>query len=764
VLKKLSRLGIGILTWLSFLCTTLISGIFALVFYYGRDLPDHTSLASYEPILTNRFFLKDESIWRDYSKEKRFFTAYDAIPEQLIQAILVAEDKNFFNHPGIDLMGIVRALIQNTLLGRWQTRPMGASTITQQIAKNFLLGSERSLERKIKEAVLAVRLERTLSKERILELYLNQIYLGSGAHGVTSAAEIYFQKPLEKLTLDEMAFLAALPKAPGNYQPHKNPSVSKSRRDWVLDRLYEEGYITGQDLMTAKSKPIATMGKPPTKSFEGDYFAEAVRQDLIEKVGMDRYRQGGYFLHTTVVPQIQQLAHQCLQRGLEAYDRRYGYRGAILHFTIDDKMSKNKNFVDEAQELLSGYDIGTPPHMQIALVKEVTDGSAKLLLRGGQEGIIKFKDLSWARKQLPNRALGPEIQKCTDVLTPGDIIHAEPASEGYFKLAQIPEVTGAIIVMNKDTGEVHALSGGYDFAYNQFNNATQAKRQPGSSFKPFVYLAALEKGISKETQLLDAPLYIPLGFKTKDGKTAYTPRNFGNRYYGPTTLENALTFSRNVITVRLAMQIGMGPVAQVSQAYGLYEKLPRQFAMVLGAGETTLLKLTAAYAMLANGGKKITPTFFERIEDRRGKVVFQHEDHFKKDPHSGTITDLRPSLTNPQISDDIRNMLIQVVERGTGRKALLHIAQKHHISIGGKTGTSNDSKDTWFIGFGGDIVVGIFVGFSIPKSLGNSETGSTTAAPIAADFFDRYLTIFPVKHTSQPFPSAQIPSSLQHFS
>ncbi|MBX9977519.1 MAG: transglycosylase domain-containing protein, partial [Alphaproteobacteria bacterium] len=609
------------MTWISFILSSFLAGIFVILFYFGRGLPDHSSLENYDPILTNRIYLSEASlstdsdappsidkVWKDYSKERRFFIPIELVPDLVVQAFLVAEDKNFFIHPGLDLMGVFRACVKNTLTGKWKTRPMGASTITQQVAKNFLLTNERSFTRKVKEAIMAIRIERTFTKQRILELYLNQIYLGSGCYGVSAAAEYYFQKRLDELSVEEVAFLAGLPKAPEIYQTHKNPNLAKARRNWVLDRLYDEHYITGQALILAKETPIATTTKKKDDYFSGDFFLEATRQKLIEIVGQDNYTKGGYFLWTTVKPNVQRIAHTCLQKGLEAYDKRYGYRGPLL--TLDEAQ------MTDATAALKAHTIELPPHLILAVVTDSDKDKVSLVTQSGEKGIIPLNAITWARRQEKNRTLGPEIKACADVLHKGDVIVVRCIKDDTYSLEQIPEVTGGIVVMDSETGHVHALSGGYHFAMNQHNAAIQAKRQPGSSFKPFVYLAALERGYSKETKVLDAPLYIPLGFKTKDGKTTYSPKNFSKTYYGPTSLENGLAYSRNVMTVRLAMQIGMSPIARVVKRFGIHDKLPRQLAMALGAGETTLLRLTAAYAMIANGGRKITPTLLTRIDNR----------------------------------------------------------------------------------------------------------------------------------------------------
>lgn len=717
----LKRFFLGTLAFISFVISGFLAATFAILFYFGRGLPDQGQLKDYEPTLTNRFCLENGEVWRDYAMEKRLFSPIDLMPDILIQAFLVAEDRHFYVHPGLDLLGVFRAAVKNTVEGKWKSRPMGASTITQQVVKNFFAGTERSLERKAKEAIMALRLENALSKKRILELYLNQIYLGAGTYGVVAAAETYFQKKLEDLSIDEVAYLATLPKAPSTYQSKKNPAQTKARRDWILDGLYEAGHITGHELLMAKERPISIPFKPKTDNFEGDYFIEAVRLDLMKRVGKEAYDQGGYTLATTVQPDIQSMASRALCHGLELYDKRMGYRGPLEHIDIiNPSISKMQFFARDTAPPLPGH--------TLALVME--DHPDHLLVAANPTEMVTLNksDLSWCGEKIPVR---------------GDVILLKKNQESKtFELSQIPEVTGGIVVMNIHTGRVLALSGGYHFKLNQYNAAIQALRQPGSTFKAFIYLAALERGYKPETKVLDAPLHIPLGFKMANGQSTYSPKNFSNRFYGMQTLAFGLSRSINTMTVRLAMQIGIKPIEKIAVNFGIYDSLPRQWAMMLGAGETTLLKMTAAFAMIGNGGKKINPTLVDSIEDRYGHTLYSHNSGLHREVNLGTTIDMRESIARPESIEAMKDMLTLAVQEGTGRK-LKPLSEAYGVTISAKTGTSNDCKDAWFVGFSGDIAVGVFIGYPTPRSMGDTETGGKVAAPVGYHFFENYFKRYP---------------------
>ena len=594
--------------------TSLISGAFFVFFYYGRGLPSYEFLKDYQPPLASRLYANDCQLIKEYALQRRFFKPLDQIPQQLIQAFLAAEDKNFYYHFGLDFSGLFRAILTNTLKRSWQNRPLGASTITQQVAKNFLVGNEASFKRKLKEAVMSIRLELSFSKYRILELYLNQVYLGRGSYGVTAAAQAYFGKSLEELSLEECAFLAALPKAPAIYDRDAQTKKVQSRRDWVLDRLNQEGVITLQDCRSAQSLPV-TILKPGSLLFNADYFAEEVRRQLPGYLNQPDLLKAGLSIFTTLDPNLQTIAHQSLQQGLLTYD--------------------------------------------------VTQ--------------------------------------------------------------TIPEVSGGIVVMEAETGQVLALSGGFNFSQNQFNCATQAWRQAGSSFKPIVYLAALAQGYTPETLINDRPLKISLG----RGRGYYQPRNFTRKYYGLCPLRVGIEQSRNVMTIKLAQQIGMASVQEMATRLGVVRHLPNQLAMALGAGETTLLRLTTAYCMIVNGGKKVRPIFLHKIENHLGVTLYESE-QFPEE-----------RVLDAEGAETMTNMLRSAVQCGTGRR-LSYLAEQYHIDIGGKTGTTNDCYDAWFIGFikqpnGTTLVVGIFVGFLKPRSLGPHATGSQVALPIFENFVKGYL-------------------------
>lgn len=729
----LKRFLWGILAFSSFAISSLLAGVVAVLFYFGRGLPDESQLQHYEPPLTNRICFENGEVWRDYAIEQRFFSSLDLMPDLLVQAFLVAEDRQFFSHPGLDLLGVFRAAVKNTLEGRWKNHPTGASTITQQVVKNFFAGTERSFTRKFKEAIMALRLETSLSKKRILELYLNQIYLGARSYGVVAAAESYFQKKLDDLTVDEVAYLASLPKAPSNYQAQKNPSQAKARRDWILDGLYEAGHITGHELITAKGRPISIPLKGKGKVFQGDYFIEAARLELIKRVGKGSYDQGGYTLSTTVQHDVQDMASRALMHGLELYDRRMGYRGPFDHVDVKDIELVKKQFF--AREI-------TPPlpYFYPGLVVEGSKEHLIIAMTPQKTIHLSGEEVAWCGEKMP---------------IVGDIVFLKVNQDTErMELTQIPQVTGGIVVMDMNTGRVLGLSGGYDFRLNQYNSATQALRQPGSTFKAFVYLAALERGYKPETKVLDAPLHIPLGFKTADGRTTYSPRNFTRRFYGLQTLAFGLSRSINTMTVRLAMQIGLNPIQKVASDFGVYESIPRQWAMILGAGETTLLKLTSAFAMIGNGGKKVKPTLIDSIEDRYGNTVYSHDTGFHREIKTGTTYDVRETIARPESIESMKSMLMLAVQEGTGKK-LQPLTQTYDVKIAAKTGTSNDCKDAWFAGFIEElgIAVGVFVGYPGPKSMGEKETGGRVAAPVAYHFFDAYLKkVKPLKETKKESP------------
>ena len=579
--------------------------VLLLIFsHYGKSVDDYRRLATYEPPITSRLYAADGRLVAEYASEKRAFVPYEAIPKQLVQAFMSAEDKKFFSHGGVDFVGIIRAIFQNIKNIGSGRRMVGASTITQQVAKNFLLTNAMSFERKIKEAILAIRIERAFSKEYIMELYLNQIYLGHYSYGVAAAALNYFNKSLDELTVAESAFLAALPKGPNNYDPEKRYDEAVIRRNWVLSRMLEDGYITEEQAQTAMAEPI-TLAKRSEKGIAADaeYFAEEVRRFLVSRYGEDALYEGGLVVRTTVDPEMQKYATQALRQGLIFYDQRHGFREPIAKVDLSEE--------EWLDVLLSVQTPDYAPENWVpAVVLAVDKDKAEIGLKTGTTGTIPTEEMKWARKNLPDQTLGPEIKRADQVLNVGDVVWAEPVThnakrqkypENYYALRQIPDVEGAMIALDPHTGRVLAMVGGYSFKRSQFNRAVQAKRQPGSSFKPFVYLAALDEGFTPSSLILDAPFVMDQG----NGQGKWKPKNISKRFYGPTTMRVGIEKSRNLMTVRLAKAIGIEKVVEYAKKFGISEDIPNQMAIALGSGETSVLKLATAYGMLVNGGKKI---------------------------------------------------------------------------------------------------------------------------------------------------------------
>ena len=725
-----------------FVCVLLGAGGIVYVFFqFGRDLPDYHQLADYEPPVMTRVHAGDGRLLAEYAVEKRVFVPIGAIPQRVIHAFLAAEDKNFYSHPGIDFLGVVRAAVTNIRNLGSSRRPVGASTITQQVAKNFLLTNEVSWERKIKEAILAFRIERAFSKDRIVELYLNEIYLGFGSYGAAAAGLNYFNKPMGDLSIAEAAFLAALPKAPNNYNPVRHPGAAKSRRDWVIERMQVTGFISRDEADAAKTEPLTLRKRAETEYVTAGHFAEEVRRQLAGRYGEEQLYKGGLSVRTTVDPRLQEIADRVLRKGLEAYDRRHGWRGPL---------GRLKAQVAPAMQARMGE--FPPPtnmvHGQMAVVLALHKKAADIGFADGSRGQIPLAEMKWARAWKEDQKLGPKVRKPEDVLAVGDVIAVEPISkpsaakkddvepypDGTYALRQIPEIQGALVALDPHTGRVLAMSGGYSYGLeSQFNRAIQARRQPGSAFKPFVYLAALDSGFTPSTLILDAPFVIDQG----PGLPKWRPHNYAKKFYGPSTMRLGIEKSRNLMTVRLAQTIGMDKVAEYAERFGIVEELPEQLSMALGAGETSLIHLTAAYAMLVNGGKRIKPSLIDRIQDRHGRTVFRHDARLCNGCRIltwtrqavPTVVDIREKVTDPGSAYQVVSMLHGVVERGTGRR--IKAVGK---PLGGKTGTSNQSFDTWFVGFAPDLAVGVFIGFDAPRTLGRRETGSSVAAPVFRDF------------------------------
>ena len=699
---------------------------------YGRDLPAYAQLADYQPPITTRVHAGDGRLLTEFAREPRVFVPVDAVPQRVIHAFIAAEDENFFDHPGVDPIAIARAALTNLRRFREDRRPVGASTITQQVAQIFLLSKEVSLARKIREAILSLRIERALSKERILELYLNEIYLGFGSYGVAAAALNYFDKPLDELTIPEAAYLAALPKAPTNYHPLRRPEAAKDRRDWVVGRMLAEGYITEAEAEQARETPFRVRPRTETEVFHAAYFAEEVRRELAERYGSDSLYGGGLSVRTTLDPRMQEIAARVLRAGLESYDRRHGWRGPIAR--LDASAPGWEALLSETPR-----PVGLGGERRLAMVLAVSSEAAEIGFADGGHGVIPMSELAWARLRLEGQRVGRAPQTAGDVLAPGDVVAVEPREDpGVYGLHQPPDVEGALVALDPHTGRVLAMVGGYSFAASEYNRATQALRQPGSSFKPIVYAAALEHGFTPASLVLDAPFVVDQG----PGLPKWKPANYSQRFYGPSTLRLGLEKSRNLMTVRLAQFIGIDTVADYAAGLGVLDRMPEHLSMALGAGETTLMRLTAAYAMFVNGGHGITPSVIDRIQDRRGVTVFTHDN--RECPDCGQVSwtgqpapqvaDVRPRRLAESTAYQVVSMMEGAVQRGTGR-----IVRSVGRPLAGKTGTTNDSFDAWFVGFAPDLAVGVFVGFDEPRTLGPNEQGASVAAPIFRDFMDEAL-------------------------
>jgi penicillin-binding protein 1A len=719
----------------------------------SRDLPAYSWLADYSPPQMSRVYASDSRLMAELAAERRVFVPVEAIPRRLQLAFVSAEDQNFFHHHGVDPAAIARAAVtnlQNIGTGR---RMIGASTITQQVAKNMLVGSDRTVLRKAREAMLALRIESALPKERILEIYLNEIFLGFQAYGVAAAAQAYFNKSLDELTLGEMAYLAALPKAPNNYHPIRFPEAARARRDWVLDRMAEDGHITREEAAAAKAEGLQAriLRRPETVSV-GQHFTEEVRRELISRFGQEQTQGGGLVVRTSLDPRIQAAAEQALRQGLLNYDRRRGgWRGPVARIPAGQT------------EWLPALDAlprtpGALPEWRMAVVLEVRPNDARIgwversAPRAPAEprtGTILLSDMaSWARPVVPNPPnqtqapvrLGPQPRRMADLMAPGDVILVEreaarpaqgrePARAERIQVRQIPEVEGAVVALDPDTGRVLAMAGGWSFERSQFNRATQAQRQPGSSFKPFVYLPALEAGIPPNQRFLDAPVEIA----TPQG--VWRPANYSGNSNGYVTIRTALERSLNLVTVRMAQEVGMERVAETAQRFGVIDNMPRFLSMSLGAGETTVLRMAAGYAAFVNGGRRVEPTFIDSVQDQRGRVVWRPSGSecrgCEGGPEAGppTIQDTPRRIADPVAAFQMVNILQGAVQRGTGSRA----GQGLNRPVSGKTGTTDDYKDNWFVGFTPELVVAVWVGYDEPRSLGSGETGGTNAAPIFRD-------------------------------
>ncbi len=721
IIKKV--VSLSILTIL----VTLI-GIFSILWIYSNKLPDYKFLKNYKPPVSSKLYSGNGVLVSDFSSEKRIFVPYEAIPRVVINSFLSAEDKNFFYHPGVDAKGIVRAIKNNIRNALKSKRLEGASTITQQVAKNFLLSNEVSFDRKIKEAILAFRIERALSKERILELYLNQIYLGEGSYGIASASLRYFDKSINELKYSEAALLAALPKAPSRYNPYKNIKLAKYRRDLVLKNLYENQYINKNLLNELINTDIKLSKRQRIYLEDSRYYVEDVRKNVIDTYGFDKVYKQGFNIKTPINLKLQTTATVALRKGLEQYDRRRGWRGSLAN----KKISKNWN------KDLDKFKLEKSLGWKIAIIKKINKFEINIETSDNKNGKIKFENLSWTRKNIE------ELFKI------GDLIYVKKINQGNYELKQLPAVNGGIVVMDPFTGRVLAMSGGFSFKKSEYNRVTQAKRQPGSAFKPFIYALALENNFTPSTLVLDAPIVLEQGGDLKMWK----PENYGKKFYGPSTLRTGVEKSRNLMTVRIAQEIGLNKIINFSKNLKIYERPEELMSISLGSAETTLLKMTSAYSSFVNGGKLVEPIFIDRIQDSGGKTIFKNQLRFCKncDLISYTSENL-PQIKNnykqifsPQTAYQMTSILEGVVQRGTGKKL-----RDLNLQLAGKTGTTNKNTDAWFIGFTSNLVIGVYVGFDTPRTLGKFETGSKTALPIFKEFIKNSVN----NYQARPFKVAK---------
>jgi penicillin-binding protein 1A len=703
----------------------LLVTILIVLWTFSNSIPDYRFLKNYKPPVSSKMYSGNGELVADFSKEKRIFVPFEAIPKNVINSFLSAEDKNFYSHPGVDAKGVMRAIINNIQNIMTSKRLEGASTITQQVAKNFLLTNEVSFNRKIKEAILAFRIERALSKERILELYLNQIYLGSGAYGVAAASLEFFDKSIKDLNYNEAALLAALPKAPSRYNPYRNKDLAKFRRDLVLKNLYENNFIDQSKYLELKNKTIKLKKVKKVFLENSQYYIEDVRKNIIEKLTYNKVYNQGYNINTPINLELQKVATQSLRNGLVAYDRRKGWRGPIKNI----KYSK-----DWYASIEKKFRLEKSIKWQMVIVKKINQFNSIIETENNLQGVINYKDISWTKKDFE------------ELFKVGDVIYVKKVDSNSYSLQQLPIINGGIVAMDPFTGRVLALSGGFSFKNSEFNRASQALRQPGSAFKPFVYALALENKYTPSSLILDAPLVLDQGVDLKKWK----PENYGKKFYGLSTLRVGLEKSRNLMTVRIAQNLGVDKIANFTERMNIYKKPEELLSISLGSAETTLLSLTTAYCSFVNGGKLIKPVLIDRIQDGEGNTIINNGNRkcINCDKISFTgkefpkIEDDYEKVLSPQTAYQLTSILQGVVERGTGKKL-----KKLGLNLAGKTGTTNDNTDAWFIGFTSNLVIGVYVGMDIPQPLGKFETGSKAALPIFEEFVKKAVK----KSDARPF-------------
>ena len=710
-----------------------------LLYKNSKDLPDYESLAKYEPPVMTRIHAHDGSLIAEFARERRIYVPINTIPQRVVAAFLSAEDRRFYEHGGIDFTGIARALVNNAAHG-FKGGLQGASTITQQVAKNFLLTSEQKLERKIKEAILAVRIERAYSKDRILELYLNEIYFGMNSYGIAAAGLNYFNKELKDLTIEEAAYLAALPKGPNNYHPFRKAEKALIRRNWIIGQMAENKYITRDDAEAAKKKPLGVNIRPTgAHIFAAEFFAEEVRRSLLSQYGEEKLYSGGLSVRTTLDPKLQSMARSALTAGLVAFDRKKGFRGPVTKIDISGDWGVALGGLEMPNDI-------QPWRMGVVLDAQKAKATVGLRPQKQQDGTlvpgreaveIALDEVKWAKTA---------VKSVTDVLNNGDVIYVSPKDPanlaGTWSLMQVPEVGGGLVAMDPHTGRVLAVAGGFSYAISQFDRAMQARRQPGSSFKPLVYAAAIDNGYKPTSIVLDAPIEIDQG----PGKEAWNPKNYEEgKFGGPSTLRIGIEKSRNQMTVRLAQDVGMPLITEYAKRFGVYDDLLPVLSMSLGAGETTLIRMTTAYCMIANGGKQVHATLIDRIQDRYGRSVWRHDDREctnckaegwanQQEPD---VPDDRKQIMDPHTAYQMTSIMEGVVQRGTGN--IIREKYLPNTPIAGKTGTTNEEKDAWFVGYTPDMVVGVFVGYDTPRPMGKGNTGGALAAPIFGDFMKQVV-------------------------
>ena len=701
--------------------------IFSILWSYSNKLPDYKFLKNYKPPVSSKVYSGNGVLISDFSAEKRIFVPYNAIPKKIINSFLSSEDKNFFKHPGVDAKGVLRAFKNNIFNLINSNRLEGASTITQQVAKNFLLSNEVSLDRKLKEAILAFRIERALSKERILELYLNQIYLGEGSYGIASASLRYFDKPISELNYAESSLLAALPKAPSKYNPYKNIELATYRRNLVIKNLYENSYISKNKKDELVNSKIILKKRKRIFLEDTRYFVEDIRKQIIKDYGYEKVHNEGFNIKTPMNLELQNLASKSLRKGLIEYDKRQGWRGALDN---RDNMDWYKN--------LEKFNLEKTINWQIAIVKRIDKFETVIQTANNKKGIIKYEDINWTRKNFDQ------------IFKINDLIYVKKISDGVYSLRQLPNVNGGIVVIDPYSGRVLAMSGGFSFKKSEFNRVSQAKRQPGSAFKPFIYALALENNYTPSSLILDAPIVLDQGEDLKMWK----PENYGKKFYGLSTLRTGVEKSRNLMTVRISQDLGIDKILNFSKKLNIYDNPDELLSISLGSAETTLLNITSAYCSFVNGGKLVSPIIIDRIQNSEGKTIYNNEKRYCENcdrisfegSNVPVIKNNHKQIFSPQTAYQMTSILEGAIQRGTGKKL-----NDLNLQLAGKTGTTNNNTDTWFTGYTSNLVVGVYVGHDSPKRLGKFESGSKTALPIFKDFIKKAVT----KYEARPFKIAK---------